>query len=93
MITYVSSFFASSAGAGPLDWPRGSKAEPENINHTNSSLYNCKGKDTKLASINMSLQECTEVYINKKNAIFLFLLFYVRNTQLYLFLKYTIITF
>lgn len=26
----MSSFFASSGGAGPLDWPKGSKLEPEN---------------------------------------------------------------
>lgn len=37
--THVSSFFASSAGAGPLDWPRGSKVEPENTNHTNDQCY------------------------------------------------------
>lgn len=30
----MSSFFASSGGAGPLDWPRGSKVDPENTSHT-----------------------------------------------------------
>lgn len=37
LTTHVSSFFASSGGAGPLDWPRGSKLEP--IKHkTENSL-------------------------------------------------------
>lgn len=28
--TYLSSFFVSRGGAGPLAWPRGSNAEPTN---------------------------------------------------------------
>lgn len=50
----MSSFFGSSGGAGPLDCPRGSKADPENTSHTTLqhgiASYICFGFSHRLTS-------------------------------------------
>lgn len=62
----MSSFFDSSGGAGPLDWPRGSKVEPENTNHIIIILYYMYVCTILLHNYSLSLEIHVAVHTNKK---------------------------